>query len=256
MKSLILIALLLFFAFIPFLRIGIYEIWIDVLKKLMPELFWEVEKAVSKSGLPKTWEFYLLIAFSLTAPLGGIYLLVAYFFFKISMVNFVLISVSPFLVYGYVYLKGAIRFRNINNDVRQVYRVLRLVLTAGGAGEDAISKAIKYTSDITPSLEGLLINWGSAEDELMKMKDLYKTPEVDALVSFIFEVKRSITPRLVTSIERQERSLGNSQSREIQKANKRDEAFSNAFYFLFLFSQFYLLVQPLIVESTRVFTTF
>lgn len=249
--------LILLIAFAPYVSSDKIN---DVLQrwasKLLPELVVSIEKVVSRAGFPKVWEKYLLLWFFLGFPLGFLYFYIAA---KLQVYSFglqCLISLSFFLGYLFLHLMGSRRERMIKADIRAVYRALKLVTRAGGSGEDALHKALKYTKILHQPLEGVLINWGEASYELMKLRTKYKGVDIENLVAYLLEVKKGISQGLIDNIERQEQQMVFEKEKDEARANQLDDDIAQITFSLFLLSQVYLVVMPLINENVRTFQQF
>lgn len=259
MRLTILAALFLSIAFIPHLNFRkLYLRWIELLKNIIPEVFPALDQAFQKAGLSKKWKDALLFFISLSTPVGIFYLMVAHIQDGIhlrDMSNYILISFSPFVGYGLVVFIGKRRHQRLSNDIRQIYRSLRLVLRSGGTCENAIRKSVNYTTVLKPYLEGLLVNWGSADYELLKIRDTFKTVPVESLVAYLIELKNGINQTLIENVERQERFLSDELTRGVERDNEIVEKVTQGSFILFLFAQFYLFGMPLFEYSMQVFRT-
>jgi len=252
---------LLLVGFLPHFSLDrIYNLWFQLVKRVMPELFVEIETLVRESGLNKQWEALLVLWFSLSIPAASIFFAItlkySIFNYLFNLLVFLGTSISPFVTYLLIRLKGRRRYKSINSDIRQVYRSLRLVLRAGGTAEEALSKGVKYTTILQNYLEGVLVNWGDSGEYLDQMRKRFNNLEVDSLAAYLLEIKRDVSPELVKSIERQEKRLADFRVQEIERAVKRDETQAQVIFVLFLIAQFYLVAMPIINEAASVFRSF
>lgn len=259
MQMLLVSAGLLIIGFLPHLNNikikSITGICTSILKKTVPKIVIEIEKVVRTLGVENKnrWVFLMSTWFVCSFPLGILYMLISNKLFQTSYFIYFLISFSPFLGYFILDIQGKRRYSKINHDIRQVYRALKIVTRAGGSGEDAIKKAIKYTTVLKKHLEGVLINWGEAEYEFLKLRNMINNIEFETLITYLLEIKNDITPELIDNIERQEHQMALQYAKELEEKNKRDDGIAQLSFGLLLLAQFYLVAMPLINENIRIF---
>lgn len=254
---LVILVIILAIAFLPHIDSDkLYNHLSQWVNKMSPELLASIEGVVARAGCTRTWEKYLLLWFVLGFPCGFLYFIFAV---QMGIYNFGIhfsLSFSFFLGYLILVVVGRRRQKLMQADIRAVYRALKLVLRAGGTGEDALRAAIKYTKVLQKPLEGVLINWGEASYELLKLRNKFKGVDIENLVAYLLEVKKGISQGLIENIERQEQQMVFENGIAQAKANQLDDDIAQVTFSLFLLSQVYLVVMPLINENVRTFQNF